>query len=393
MKTLYTNNFQFTQLNDASSYSPLGDGGAWYNIKNIETLDSPALVIYKERIKENIHLLKSMVNNNVAHLRPHVKTNKIAEVCSMIMDAGITKFKCATIAEAEMLAMIEAPDVLLSYQPVGPKANRLLALIEKYPSTYFSCLVDNVDAAMHLSKVFSEKDQLLNVFIDLNTGMNRTGILPAGSLQLFEAVDLLPYINVVGLHAYDGHIRDTDTAERKFNTDEAFKKVIIVAEALEVVTKQALIIVAGGSPTFPIHAQRENIECSPGTFVFWDWGYKHTLPDEPFDYAALVITRVISIVDETTITTDLGHKSVAAENPFPRVHFLNAPDAIPVSQSEEHLVAKVPDSSVYKVGDVLYGVPVHICPTVALYERAIVIENNHAVDEWKVVARDRKINV
>lgn len=365
----------------------------WYDIKNISHIDSPALVVYKERVKENIRLFKSMVNNNVAHLRPHVKTNKIAEVCSMMMDAGITKFKCATIAEAEMLAMIEAPDVLLSYQPVGPKANRLLALIEKYPSTYFSCLVDNIDAAIHLSKVFSEKDQLLNVFIDLNTGMNRTGISPARAPQLFEAVDLLPYINVIGLHAYDGHIRDTDITERCQNVEEAFKKVIIVAEAIESLTKQSLIIVAGGSPTFPIHAQRENIECSPGTFVFWDWGYKHTMPDEPFEYAALVISRVISIIDETTITTDLGHKSVAAENPFPRVHFLNAPEIIPVAQSEEHLVAKVPDSSVFKIGDVLYGVPVHICPTVALYERAIVIENNIAVDEWKVVSRDRKITV
>ena len=394
MKTSYTNNVQFTQQYDASfSYYPSGDGATWYEIKNIDSIDSPALVIYKERVLENIRLLKSMVGGNVHHLRPHVKTNKISEVCSMMMDAGITKFKCATIAEAEMLAMINAPDVLLSYQPVGPKANRLAALIEKYSATNFSCLIDNIQAAEHLSNIFSAKNLLLEVYIDLNTGMNRTGIKPSHALQLFEAVELLPAIKIIGLHAYDGHIRDTDVSLRKHNVDEAFSKVIILAETIEAVTKQSLKIVAGGSPTFPIHAERKDVECSPGTFVFWDWGYKHTMPDEPFDYAALVITRVISIIDEHTITTDLGHKSVAAENPFPRVHFLNAPDAIPVSQSEEHLVAKVTDASLFKVGDVLYGVPVHICPTVALYERAIVIENNNAVDEWKVVARDRRINI
>ena len=131
----------------------------------------------------------------------------------------------------------------------------------------------------------------------------------------------------------------------------------------------------------------------PGTFVFWDWGYKHQTPDEPFDYAALVVTRVISIVDATHVTTDLGHKAVAAENPFPRVHFLNAPEATPVGQSEEHLVLEVPDSSQYKVGDVLYGVPVHICPTVALYDSAVVIKDHKAVGTWKVVSRDRKITV
>ncbi len=365
----------------------------WFDIKNIDIIDSPALVIYKERVRENIWLLKGMVNDNVALLRPHVKTNKITEVCSMMMEAGITKFKCATIAEAEMLAMIKAPDVLLSYQPVGPKANRLAALAEKYPATIFSCVIDNMHAAEHLSNVFSEKKLLLTVFIDLNTGMNRTGISPAYAAQLFEAVELLPAIKVIGLHAYDGHIRDTDVDQRKHNVDSAFSKVAILAATIEAVAKKRLIIVAGGSPTFPVYAEQKNVECSPGTFVFWDWGYKHTMPDEPFEYAALVITRVISIVDEHTITTDLGHKSVAAENPFPRVHFLNAPEVTPISQSEEHLVAKVPDSRLFKTGDVLYGVPVHICPTVALYEKVIVIENNMAVDEWKVISRDRKITV
>jgi len=365
----------------------------WYTIKNIDTIDSPALVIYKERVQQNILFLKGMVNGNVALLRPHVKTNKIAEVCSMMLDAGITKFKCATIAEAEMLGMIKAPDVLLAYQPVGPKVNRLAALVEKYPSTIFSCVIDNIHAAEHLSTIFSRKKLLLNVFIDLNTGMNRTGILPAHATQLFEAVELLPAISVIGLHGYDGHIRDTDVSQRKRNVDNAFSKIAVLAATIEAATKKQLAIVAGGSPTFPVYAEQRNVECSPGTFVFWDWGYKHTMPDEPFEYAALVITRVISIVDEHTITTDLGHKSVAAENPFPRVHFLNAPEATPVSQSEEHLVAKVPDSSLFKIGDVLYGIPVHICPTVALYERAIVIENNIASDEWKVIARDRKITV
>ena len=365
----------------------------WFTIENINTIDSPALVIYKERVEQNILLLKGMVNDNVTLLRPHVKTNKIAEVCSMMMGQGITKFKCATIAEAEMLAMLKAPDVLLSYQPVGPKANRLATLVEKYPSTHFSCVIDNMHAAEHLSTVFAAKKLSLNVYIDLNTGMNRTGILPAFATQLFEAVKLLPSIKVIGLHAYDGHIRDTDVSQRKNNVDAAFSKVIILAATIEAITKQPLKIIAGGSPTFPIYAERNDVECSPGTFVFWDWGYKHTMPDEPFEYAALVITRVISIIDEHTITTDLGHKSVAAENPFPRVLFLNAPEVTPISQSEEHLVAKVPDSSLFKTGDVLYGVPVHICPTVALYESAVVIEKNKAVGEWKVVARDRRINV
>ncbi len=364
----------------------------WYEISNIETIDSPALIIYKERVHQNIQSLVHM--KDVAYLRPHIKTNKIAEVCKLMLDAGIKKFKCSTIAEAEMLAIINAPDVLLAYQPTPTKAKRLVQLIQKYTSTKFSCLIDDATNAKNISAVFSENNLVLDVYIDLNVGQNRTGIKSENAFNLFNDCKSLKGINIIGLHAYDGQIRDTNIDERKRNADTAFESVIKLSKKIETSTEKKLNIVAGGSPTFPVHAQRKNIECSPGTFVFWDYGYKTQFPDEPFDYAALVITRIISIVDEHTICTDLGHKSVAAENSIEkRVRFLNAENVQPIGQSEEHLVLKVYDSSFYKIDDVLYGVPYHICPTVALYERVSVVENNKVVDEWKVVARNRKITV
>src|SRR6476646_6524454 len=146
---------------------------SWYEIENIDEIDSPALIVYKERALENIRKLISM--KDVMHLRPHVKTNKIAEVNKMMLNEGITKFKCATIAEAEMLAMINAPDVLLAYQPVGPKVNRLVQLIKVYPSTRFSCLIDDYNVAKNISEICSSNNLELNVYIDLNVGMNRTG--------------------------------------------------------------------------------------------------------------------------------------------------------------------------------------------------------------------------
>lgn len=361
----------------------------WYHIHSVHSIDSPALVLYRERIQQNIAVAIEMISE-ISLLRPHIKTNKIAEVCSMMMSAGISRFKCATIAEAEMLGILHAEDVLLAYQPFGPKAKRLLLLTQQYPGTRFSCLVDNAAAATKLSDTFS--GHAIDVFIDLNTGMNRTGIRPGNALDLYKQIQNLPGITIRGLHAYDGHINDMDFSHRQEKSDTAFKEVLELAGQMESMTNQTMTIVAGGSPTFRTHINRD-VECSPGTFVFWDWGYRNQLPEEPFDCAALVITRVISIVDDTTITIDLGHKSIAAENPLPRVHFLNAPGAMQVAQSEEHMVLKVMDSSVYHTGDVLYGVPVHICPTVALYEQAIVIENNEATTTWKVLARDRKITI
>lgn len=362
----------------------------WYTIKNIDSIDTPCLVVYRDRVQMNIDNAVKLTGN-VSNLRPHVKTNKIAEVCRMMMDAGISKFKCATIAEAEMLAMISAKDVLLAYQPTGPKGERLNMLARHYPDTLFSCIVDDVQATMHLSKVFASSGVTLNVYIDLNTGMNRTGITPANAYALFEKIRNLPSIYIAGVHAYDGHIKNPDPQERKAQTESEYDQIRSLVSRMEESLQRKITIVAGGSPTFPVHAER-NVECSPGTFVFWDWGYKHQLPDEPFEYAALVVSRVISIVNENTITVDLGYKAVASENPLPRVYFMNAPGSKPIAHSEEHMVISVPDSSKFRLGDVLYGVPVHICPTVALYERALLVENKQASASWKVIARDRMIN-
>jgi D-serine deaminase-like pyridoxal phosphate-dependent protein len=97
---------------------------------------------------------------------------------------------------------------------------------------------------------------------------------------------------------------------------------------------------------------------------------------------------------ENKICIDLGHKSIAAENELnKRVFFLNAPELKFISHSEEHLVAETNTRHSYKPGDVLYGLPYHVCPTVALYERAYTVENNKVSGEWKTIARDRKIEI
>ncbi|HKB43962.1 MAG TPA: hypothetical protein VKC90_06225, partial [Chitinophagaceae bacterium] len=148
----------------------------------------------------------------------------------------------------------------------------------------------------------------------------------------------------------------------------------------------------GGSPTFSIHCKRKKIECSPGTFIYWDKTYQDLCPEQIFLPAALVMTRVISLPDETKLCLDLGHKSVAAENELiRRVYFPDAPQLKAISQSEEHLVVDAGKDHSYKVGDLLFGIPFHICPTVALYEKAYTVENGKLAGEWKTIARDRKI--
>lgn len=362
-----------------------------YSIDDIDQLDSPALVVYPERVRHNIDLAIRMIGN-VQRLRPHVKTHKSAEATRLMLDAGIRKFKCATIAEAEMLGMCGAPDVLLAYQPVDPKVQRFIAVMQRYPATRFSCLTDNLAAAQSMAGAFDARHLEVPVFIDLNIGQNRTGIAPEHAFELYVACAAMKGIVPVGFQAYDGHIRNSDLQARKMACDAAFFSVKMLQQALVKAGYPEPVIVAGGSPTYAIHAAREQVECSPGTFIYWDKGYADLCPDQPFQPAALLVTRVVSLPDAGKLCLDLGHKSVAAENPIDhRIFFLNAPGLIPVGQSEEHLVVEAGEGHSWKIGDVLYGIPFHICPTVALHERAYTVENQKITGEWRTIARDRKI--
>ncbi|WP_316814392.1 D-TA family PLP-dependent enzyme [Pedobacter heparinus] len=366
-----------------------GEQYEWYRFNQEDHLDTPALIIYPDRIKQNIAKLKEMVSCSDM-LRPHVKTHKSAEATKLLIMNGIDKFKCATITEAKMLGECGAKDALLAYQPTRQKMERLLQLIRAYPETLYSCLIDNLQSALMIAELAQENKLIIPVYIDLNVGMNRTGIKPGPAYDLFITVLPLTGIKVMGFHAYDGHIREVDLPERVQHCNADFEAV---EQLRERINKQGFpypLLIAGGSPTFQIHSRRKNVECSPGTFIFWDKGYHDTIPDQDFLFAAVLICRIVSMPDASKICIDLGYKSVSSENDLQnRVWFLNAPRLSPCSQSEEHMVIEVGERHRYRIGDLFYVVPIHICPTVALYDQAYVVINHSLSDIWPIDARDR----
>ena len=350
--------------------------------------DSPAVLVYPDLVKKNIDMAIAMAGGT-ARLRPHAKTHKMAEVTSMLIDAGITKFKCATIAEAEMLAAAGARDVLLAYQPTNVKAQRLLSLASAYPSVVFGYLVDSQESAQALSGLLNTSN--LKCWIDVNVGMHRTGVATKGVIELYEFLKKKPGMEPAGLHAYDGHLHISDVEERFRIAEGILDEVRSIRNLIEKTYGSKPALVMGGTPGFPFYAKQPDLDASPGTFVFWDAGYAKMFPDMKFAIAAVIVTRVISIVSPKLICLDLGHKSVAAEGPLPRVQFPDQSSAKVISQSEEHMVVELPDTSQIHVGDVWTAVPNHICPTIALYESVNVVEHDNIIGQWRVISRDRKI--
>jgi D-serine deaminase-like pyridoxal phosphate-dependent protein len=310
------------------------------------------------------------------------------------MARGIRKFKCATVAEAELLATTGVGDVLLAYQPVGPNLARLLDLVARHPQTRWSCLVDDPGALRTLADAAARRAVRLEVLLDLDVGQHRTGIAPGdGAAQLYRAIAASRALTPGGLHAYDGHIVETDPAARAAACEMAFAPVEALRRALVAEGLPVPRVVVGGSPTFPLHARRSEVECSPGTCVLWDAGYASKLPDLDFLPAAALLTRVVSRPSPGRLCLDLGHKAVASEMPPPRAVLLNLAGAQAVLHSEEHLVVESPEAARFAVGDCLYALPWHICPTVALHEEAFVVEHGRVTERWPIEARARRLSV
>jgi len=365
----------------------------WYLINNADEVNSPALLVYPDRIEENIQKLISIAGET-DRLRPHVKTHKMPEIIRLQMNAGINKFKCATIAETEMVAQCGASDILLAMQPVGPNIERFFRLKKEFRKSKISCIADSENIIIQLSDLARKTGMETHVWLDINNGMNRTGVAPGEkAVRLYERILDSPMLIAEGLHVYDGHIHEHDLSKRKQICDEAYGSVITLVEELESLGISPIKIVAGGTPTFPLHAAREDVELSPGTLLLWDWGYSSSFLEMDFKHAAVLLTRIVSKPAKDLLCLDLGHKAVSSEMSQPRVRILGIEKYTIIGHNEEHMVIRTPDAVKHKTGDTVYCIPWHICPTVDRYDSVYVVRDNHVTGQWIVEARKRKITI
>jgi D-serine deaminase-like pyridoxal phosphate-dependent protein len=370
---------------------------ALYALSDPSAVFSPALLFYKDLIRRNIaHALE--LAGSPSRLRPHVKTHKTREVVRLELEAGIRKHKCATLAEAEMLASCGVPDVLLAYHLVGPNCERMARLARTYPDCRFSVIADHPAAVQALSRAMVAAGQRVEVLLDLDVGQHRTGIAPGPeAVGLYERIAQSPGLQPGGLHVYDGHNHQENVHEREAAVGRQLEPVLAMRAELEKKRLPIPRLVMGGTPTFPIYARLDlpGLECAPGTCFLHDNGYGTRFADlGGFVPAAVLLTRVISRPTPNRITLDLGYKAVASDPPAgKRCLLLNVPDYEPVLQNEEHFVVETPAAPRFSPGDVVYAIPTHICPTCAMHRQAYVVEDGHVTERWDIVARDRMLSI
>jgi D-serine deaminase-like pyridoxal phosphate-dependent protein len=367
-----------------------------YAVRDTASIYSPALLFYKDIIRRNI-AEAVRIAGNPSRLRPHVKTHKTPEIVRLCLEAGITKHKCATLAEAEMLAACGAPEVFLAYPLVGPNCGRLARLARAYPATRFAVACDHPASAEALSRAVSSEEQTVDVLLELDVGFHRTGLAPgSAAVAVYEQIARLPGLRPGGIHAYDGHNNQESLGERQAAVRGLLDPVLGLRRRLEENGLPVPRLIAGGTPTFPVYAGLDipGLECSPGTLILHDHGYGTRFTDlAGFTPAALILTRVVSRPTATRVTFDIGTKAVASDPPAgKRVALLDVPQYEPVLHNEEHFTIETAAADRFPPGTEAFAVPTHVCPSVALHRRAHVVEDGRVTQAWEIVGRDRVLN-
>ncbi|MCL2277426.1 MAG: D-TA family PLP-dependent enzyme [Treponema sp.] len=376
-----------------------------YHFAGEEQVESPALIYYLDQIEENTDKVITMAGG-ARRLWPHVKTHKMAAMVRMQINRGISRFKCATISEAQMCAEEGAAYALVSYPLIGPMIAHFINLRNCYAKTRFIAIGDDLKQLEILGKnalrartetglKTSSDDSranpgefLIDVLIDVNLGMNRTGV-PLDDLENFYMVsEKIEGLRIIGLHCYDGHLGISDLEERKKETKKFTDELLRIKTLMEKRGIKEPVLIMGGTPTFPVHINTPGVFLSPGTLFVNDNGYALKFQDLSFPAGAAILTRVISHPGPGLFTLDTGYKAIGSEKPERGV-IVGLSDAKPVAQSEEHWVWTTKNDARPPIGTILYIIPNHICPTTALYPGVSVVSKGKLVDYWEVTARNR----
>lgn len=360
-----------------------------YEIENVERLLTPALAIYPEIVDRNIDATVRLLGGDANRWRPHVKTAKLGFIMHRLVERGVIQAKCSTTVELATACEAGIRDVLLAYPVVGANAARVREIAARHPQSRISVLVEN------RAQVEAWRGSGIGIFIDVNPGMDRTGIEQdhtAAILQVAHAAGAA----FRGLHYYDGQVASPALEEREKLAHRGYDKLMQIITEIERGGLRIEEVITSGTPAFPCSASYSPFRnasfvhrASPGTVIYGDMSSLTQLPPEwGYQPAAIVVSTVVSHPKANYLTCDAGHKSVSADAGVPTCAVIGRADLRPLKPSEEHLPIEVLNgASRPAIGDALYLLPRHVCPTVNNFDDAILISAHRVTGVERVTAR------
>jgi D-serine deaminase-like pyridoxal phosphate-dependent protein len=366
-----------------------------YRLRAADEVLTPALLVYPERIEGNIAATLRLLDGDASRWRVHIKTAKLAATLEMLAARGVRNFKCATTLELLTACESGAADVLVAYPMMGANARRIREIAEQFSGARISALVENAE------QLKAWRGSGIGIFVDVNPGMNRTGIEQGHTQKVLELAKAIAAAGLKfrGLHYYDGQYGGATEPERTRATHAGYDQLLKMVDELE---RQGIAleeIVTAGTPTFRCSLSYSGFRgkkfvhrISPGTIVYGDATSMAQLPAEcGYRPAVLVASRVVSRPRAGIVTCDAGHKAVSADAGVPTCVAAGHAELTGLGPSEEHLPLAVANGeSGPETGEVLYLLPRHVCPTVNNFEHALLVRGGEIESVERVTARGRE---
>lgn len=363
-----------------------------YQLSGIADVLTPALLLYPEILAANIDRTVELLGGNPNRWRPHIKTAKLGYTLRMLVARGIRNFKCATTLELLRACENGATDVLLAYPSVGANALRVREIAVQFSRTRISVLAENE------RQIHQWGGSSVGIFLDINPGMNRTGIdqNDGGSVVHLVSEIVANHLDFRGLHYYDGQYGGLAEPQRTEQAHAGYHRLLNLVSNLERSGVRVPELITAGTPTFPCSLSFEGLRSaqfthriSSGTIVYCDATTFAQLPDlQGYRPAVLVLARVVSHPRQNIVTSDAGHKAVSADAGVPTCVVVGHPELAPLSPSEEHLPLAVQEGAAApQIGDPLFLLPRHICPTVNNFDQAVLVRNEEVESIEHVSAR------
>jgi D-serine deaminase-like pyridoxal phosphate-dependent protein len=365
-----------------------------YQVHNAQSLSTPALLIYAEMVDANIAAALRMMQGDANRWRPHLKTAKLGYTMRRLVDRGVRNAKCATTLELVTALDAGMEDVVLAFPVMGANAARVRDIATAHPDRKISVLVEGTD---QLEEWWGST---VGVFVDLNSGMNRTGIAEDQFEKVRAFVEQVQHARLKfrGLHHYDGHIHNAD-ASAATAAHDGYARLVALIGYLEQNGIEVPEVITSGTPAMPHALSFAGFNSadfvhrvSPGTIVYNDRSSLKELPGHGFVPAALVLATVVSHPLANRVTCDAGHKAVSADAGVPTCEAIGWPSLVGLKPSEEHLPIEATGALPAR-GDMLYLLPTHVCPTVNNFDRAMIIREGKVETIEPVTARGREVFV
>lgn len=348
--------------------------------RRLDEVDTPALVLDLDAFEANLAALNRAIGKRV-RVRAHAKTHKCPEIAKRQIAAGAVGVCCQKVSEAEALVDGGVQDVLVSNEIVGARKIARLAALSK--RARIGVCADNPENL----KALKDSNAKLDVYVELEVGMNRCGIAP-GEPAVALARQITGNLRFAGLHAYHGraqHVRSM--AERKASIERAADAVRLTKDLLKSRSIDCPIVTGAGSGTFMFEVESGAWdEIQPGSYVFMDADYARNewaAPLPRFQHSLFVLATVMSRPKPEVAIVDAGLKASSVDSGMPGVW--QRPGLAYTHASDEH--GWVEGAPAPALGEKLLLVPGHCDPTVNLYDWYVCIRNGFVEDLWPITAR------